>query len=39
VDWQLAVVAFQILTVSFRLPLATCVPSGLHATDTTLRLR
>ena len=39
VDWQSPDRESQILMVLSRLPLAICFPSGLHATDSTLKLR
>ena len=39
VDWHFPVHVSQILTLWSLLPLATCLPSGLHATDKTLRFR
>ena len=39
VDWQSPDCESQILMVSSLLPLAICFPSGLHATDLTLKLR
>ena len=39
VDWQSPDRESQILMVVSQLPLAICFPSGLHATDLTLKLR
>ena len=39
VDWQSPDRESQILMVLSRLLLAICFPSGLHATDSTLKLR
>ena len=39
VDWQSRDCESQILIVLSQLPLAICFPSGLHATDVTLKLR
>ena len=39
VDWQSPDRESQILMVLSRLQLAICFPSGLHATDSTLKLR
>jgi len=39
VDWQSPDCQSQILMVLSQLPLAICFPSGLHATEQTLKLR
>jgi len=39
VDWQSPDCESQILMVPSQLPLAICFPSGLHATERTLKLR
>jgi len=39
VDWQSPDYESQILMVLSQLPLAICFPSGLHATERTLKLR